>query len=243
VSLMVQRLQSMSILAKPSRDTSSSEICDDDLIVSLGSMDVEDLASALQRAECDSTIRELLESGRQGMGAVYVPPSRLKTTAPSSAKATCSSTPTRVRARLASSMTSVTPPGKTTPVKTERHAAQEGQRVDASKLPKDAPPGHPAHTNVRYSSNCSPLVFFHFEGTRFQTTTFAAGSRRAAEVIARACYVRFEQGEDKEAVLKFRSDCYARINSVSPAPEKAFARVPLVCDPKPVPKVKRILLD
>lgn len=240
VSLMVQRLQAMSILAKSSRDTMSSEICDDDEILSLGSMDVEDLASALQRAECDSTIRQLLESGRQGMGAVYVPTARGKP--PSSAEATCCSTPTRVKARLRSSMTSVTPPGKTKPVKTEGHAAHEKQ-VDTAKLPKDAPPGHPAHKNVRYSNYSPPLVFFHFEGTRFQTTICAAGSRRAAEVIARACYVRFEQGEDKEAVLKFRSDCYARLNSVGPAPEKAFARVPLVCSVQPVPKVKNILLD
>lgn len=46
----------------------------------------------------------------------------------------------------------------------------------------------------------------------FQTTVRASGSRYAAERIARACYMKFEQGGTKGEVLQFRADSYTRAN-------------------------------
>jgi len=55
--MLAQRLEALSILAKQPRKDSQ------DSVLSLGSMDAQDLASALLSSEADSTIRELLEGG------------------------------------------------------------------------------------------------------------------------------------------------------------------------------------
>eukprot|EP00440_Ansanella_granifera_P040691 gb/GFBE01044129.1/.p1 GENE.gb/GFBE01044129.1/~~gb/GFBE01044129.1/.p1 ORF type:complete len:781 (+),score=122.79 gb/GFBE01044129.1/:1-2343(+) len=89
-------------------------------------------------------------------------------------------------------------------------------------LPEDAPRGHAAHMAVRYNStHKNPLVSFTWRagGQRipFQTTVAAASSRHAAEVIARACYMKFEQGWTKDSVLEFRNQCYAKLKGKHPS--------------------------
>jgi len=85
-----------------------------------------------------------------------------------------------------------------------------------SFLPDDAPHGHVAHSKARYNGHHkNPLVSFRWKSTGqdvpFQTTVAAAGSCQAAEVIARACWMKFEQGWLKAEVLKFRDECYSKL--------------------------------
>mmetsp|Transcript_55325 Transcript_55325/g.104027 ORF Transcript_55325/g.104027 Transcript_55325/m.104027 type:complete len:686 (+) Transcript_55325:26-2083(+) len=118
----------------------------------------------------------------------------------------------------------VKPPLLAAPVKPKRISVGDVQRselpaveVETGLLPEDAPGGHPAWAACRFNGHHkNPLVAFRWRGNGidvpFQTTVFTAGgSRHAAEVIARACYMRFEQGWSKDQVLKFRQACYARI--------------------------------
>eukprot|EP00928_Gymnodinium_smaydae_P033444 TRINITY_DN23961_c0_g1_i1.p1 TRINITY_DN23961_c0_g1~~TRINITY_DN23961_c0_g1_i1.p1 ORF type:complete len:652 (-),score=90.61 TRINITY_DN23961_c0_g1_i1:123-2078(-) len=89
-------------------------------------------------------------------------------------------------------------------------------RDTRSLLPDDAPRGHIAHTRVRYNgTHANPLVCFVFkqsgQNVCFQTTVAAAGSRHAAEVIARACWLKFAEGWTKPDVIAFRNQCYARL--------------------------------
>uniref|UniRef100_A0A7S1WLN6 Uncharacterized protein n=1 Tax=Alexandrium catenella TaxID=2925 RepID=A0A7S1WLN6_ALECA len=96
--------------------------------------------------------------------------------------------------------------------------APPDEQVDPALLPADAPPDHTAHIRVRYNgTHMNPLVSFRFDGMPFQTTVAAAGSRYAAEVIARACWLRFEKGWSKDDVLRFRNDCYDQLSRGSPA--------------------------
>lgn len=90
----------------------------------------------------------------------------------------------------------------------------------STSLPEDAPPWHEAHRHVKYNgTHANPLVYFRFyragHSTRFQTTVAAAGSRHAAEVIARACWMKFEEGLSKSDVLGFRNECYARLRQAT----------------------------
>uniref|UniRef100_A0A7S4V160 Uncharacterized protein n=1 Tax=Alexandrium monilatum TaxID=311494 RepID=A0A7S4V160_9DINO len=84
-------------------------------------------------------------------------------------------------------------------------------------LPEDAPKGHIAHSACKYGGIPSaPIVRFRIKTANgllpFQTTLAAAGwSRVAAEVIARSCYMKFEAGWSKDQVLKYRTECYARL--------------------------------
>mmetsp|Transcript_48089 Transcript_48089/g.108014 ORF Transcript_48089/g.108014 Transcript_48089/m.108014 type:complete len:688 (-) Transcript_48089:323-2386(-) len=85
----------------------------------------------------------------------------------------------------------------------------------AELLPHDAPPGHSAHLAVKYSSS-KKACCFQWRGrgniVHFQTTTHAAGgSRKAAEIIARSCYIKFEQGWTKDKVREFRNQCYKKV--------------------------------
>ncbi|CAE8658067.1 unnamed protein product, partial [Polarella glacialis] len=106
-------------------------------------------------------------------------------------------------------------------------------------LPEDAPVGHAAHQMVRYAASAhAPSAVFQYwrcdEKIRFQTTLAAAGSQEACEVIARACYMKFEQGLSKEEVLAFRAECYAKAKakkgvSGKQAPERS-KRAPRACD-------------
>jgi len=89
---------------------------------------------------------------------------------------------------------------------------------NASRLPEDAPRGHRAHAECkkRTPSDRSTQICFNYQrgGSRipFQTSVFACGgSCHAAEVIARACYLKFEQGWQKADVFVFRKQCYARL--------------------------------
>lgn len=103
-----------------------------------------------------------------------------------------------------------------TEARTEECGGKRGEAKEGHCL-EDAPPGHVAHERVRYNgSHKNPYVKFIFEGTPFQTTVAACGSRHAAEVIARACYLKFEQGWSKEQVLKFRAECYAHSRQEGP---------------------------
>ncbi|CAE8595411.1 unnamed protein product [Polarella glacialis] len=107
-------------------------------------------------------------------------------------------------------------------------------------LPEDAPVGHVAHQMVRYAaSSHAPSAVFQYrpdrwEVIRFQTTLAAAGSQEACEVIARACYMKFEEGLRKEEVLAFRAECYAKAKgkkgvSGKQAPARS-KRAPRACD-------------
>ncbi|CAE8632451.1 unnamed protein product [Polarella glacialis] len=98
-------------------------------------------------------------------------------------------------------------------------------------LPEDAPVGHAAHQMVRYAASAHARCD---EKIRFQTTLAAAGSQEACEVIARACYMKFEEGLSKEEVLAFRAECYAKAKakkgvSGKQAPARS-KRAPRACD-------------
>eukprot|EP00930_Biecheleria_cincta_P056624 TRINITY_DN42702_c0_g1_i1.p1 TRINITY_DN42702_c0_g1~~TRINITY_DN42702_c0_g1_i1.p1 ORF type:complete len:735 (-),score=145.17 TRINITY_DN42702_c0_g1_i1:145-2349(-) len=91
---------------------------------------------------------------------------------------------------------------------------------ESSFLPEDAPRGHKAHGQISFAgARTDPYVHFRFKTSGqevfFQTTVNAAGSRHAAEVIARACWMKFEQGWTKPDVLDFRNSCYKRSRQAS----------------------------
>eukprot|EP00928_Gymnodinium_smaydae_P031245 TRINITY_DN22993_c0_g2_i1.p1 TRINITY_DN22993_c0_g2~~TRINITY_DN22993_c0_g2_i1.p1 ORF type:complete len:292 (+),score=29.04 TRINITY_DN22993_c0_g2_i1:39-914(+) len=99
------------------------------------------------------------------------------------------------------------------PREPRKNFREDATEVDPALLPEDAPEDHVAHVRVRTNlTHQNPLVSFKYNGIPFQTTMAAAGSRRAAEVIARACWMKFELGATKEEVLSFRAACYARCN-------------------------------
>merc|ERR1711957_375980 len=82
-------------------------------------------------------------------------------------------------------------------------------------LPPDAPRWHRAHVHLRYQARDGDNARMRFtrNGVFFQTMPkFCKGSRHAAEVIARACWLKFEEGWAKPAVTAFRDQCYARWN-------------------------------
>ena len=109
------------------------------------------------------------------------------------------------------------PPGA---VRSAQGEADAGSEVKG--LPEDAPRGHPAHYAVKYQS-AKKVFSFHWQGAGgsripFQTTVPAAGnSRLAAEVIARACYMKFQQGWTKDKILEWRNQCYARLGGRAPS--------------------------
>merc|ERR1712060_982932 len=83
-------------------------------------------------------------------------------------------------------------------------------------LPEDAPKDSPAWTRVKYDPGHNRMLFYHDMGGKkrvpFKTTLMTlGGSRFAAEVIARACFVKFEQGCSKDDVIAFRKECYDKI--------------------------------
>lgn len=91
--------------------------------------------------------------------------------------------------------------------------ASSTSRLDDAQeavLPPDAPPGHDAWTKVKVDFNHKwPLCIFTHGGTRFQCTVGNAGSERACEVLARACYVRLiDQGASMEDVKRYRDEVY-----------------------------------
>eukprot|EP00746_Dinoflagellata_sp_MGD_P123628 gnl/MRDRNA2_/MRDRNA2_58255_c0_seq1.p1 gnl/MRDRNA2_/MRDRNA2_58255_c0~~gnl/MRDRNA2_/MRDRNA2_58255_c0_seq1.p1 ORF type:complete len:728 (+),score=138.76 gnl/MRDRNA2_/MRDRNA2_58255_c0_seq1:154-2184(+) len=100
--------------------------------------------------------------------------------------------------------------------------------VVPSGLPEDAPPGHVAHTKVR-SAGKNGAVAFTWKDKHFQTTVKACGgSAHAAEVIARACYLKFEAGDSKDVVMEFRAACYQRLKvqpSAEPSPTAASCKL------------------
>eukprot|EP00434_Breviolum_minutum_P000114 symbB.v1.2.000100.t1/scaffold13.1/size649204/11 len=77
---------------------------------------------------------------------------------------------------------------------------------------QDAPPGHPAHSRVRYDPKTERAAFTYY-GIHFQTTAAKAGSQQAAEVLARICWMQFEQKKCKEDVLSFRDKWYERLGT------------------------------
>ncbi|CAE8648205.1 unnamed protein product [Polarella glacialis] len=95
------------------------------------------------------------------------------------------------------------------------HIVAKDSNLPELVLPEDAPVGHAAHQIVRYAaSSQAPSAVLQYsrgdEKIRFQTTLAAAGSQEACEVIARACYIKFEEGLSKDEVLAFRAECYMR---------------------------------
>jgi len=93
-----------------------------------------------------------------------------------------------------------------------KRAQLQNVSSNASRLPEDAPRGHRAHAECKIKD--SRRIYFHYHrgGLRIPFhVTACCGSRHAAEVIARACYMKFEQGWQKADVLVFRNMCYARL--------------------------------
>jgi len=95
--------------------------------------------------------------------------------------------------------------------------AQQVSEAVLAVLPDDAPAGHIAHAKVKYQAKmASPVASFVFsslDGGRIpaQTTLGACGSREATERVARAMYLRFEEGSSKDEVLQFRKACYEKL--------------------------------
>jgi len=94
---------------------------------------------------------------------------------------------------------------------------KSSDEIPVSLLPEDAPLNHISRRDVKYDPRENSLFHFRFKsaGKRipFQVTVFACGgSKNAAEVIARACYMKFEQGWSKTDVTRFRGECYARLS-------------------------------
>jgi len=93
-----------------------------------------------------------------------------------------------------------------------------------ARLPPDAPEGHASFKNgvikCTTDSGGGVLLWFWIPSltkVRFQVTARAAGdSIYAAERIARACYVKFEEGLDKEEVLKIRKEWYDALAPAKP---------------------------
>ncbi|CAE7255062.1 unnamed protein product [Symbiodinium pilosum] len=81
------------------------------------------------------------------------------------------------------------------------------------ELPKDAPPGHDAWRVVKWEPSHNRALF-QFRGARIQTTQFGCGSKHAAEVVARACYVMLADGKEKDEVMNFRDDWYRRMRAI-----------------------------
>eukprot|EP00928_Gymnodinium_smaydae_P061675 TRINITY_DN45709_c0_g1_i1.p1 TRINITY_DN45709_c0_g1~~TRINITY_DN45709_c0_g1_i1.p1 ORF type:complete len:652 (-),score=115.60 TRINITY_DN45709_c0_g1_i1:318-2273(-) len=85
-----------------------------------------------------------------------------------------------------------------------------------AELPVDAPAGHKAHEKVYLESSSNrgqSIVRFNYKKERVSVSIKSAGSEANAFVIARACYVRCEQGDSKEKVLQFRQECFDRIHN------------------------------
>jgi len=102
-------------------------------------------------------------------------------------------------------------------------AQRQDRGSNTSWLPEDAPRGHRAHVDCKLKTCGDGSAFIYFQYRRggskipFQTTVFACGgSRLAAEIISRACYLKFEQGWQKADVLAFRKQCYARLAQCRP---------------------------
>lgn len=108
------------------------------------------------------------------------------------------------------------------PVTNSSGAKQKDTQSHLKDLPEDAPRGHPAHSAVKYQA-AKKVFSFQWLGSGgsripFQTTVpAAANSRWAAEVIARACYMKFEQGWTKDKILEWRNQCYARLGGRAPS--------------------------
>eukprot|EP00971_Amphidinium_carterae_P167139 3311755-Amphidinium_carterae.1 len=87
-------------------------------------------------------------------------------------------------------------------------------------LPPEAPDGHVVFRKAKISADAlgNKRVEFQFESPllkeRLQVTEKAVGSLYAAERIARACYLKFEEGWSKKQVLDFRQDCYDRLRQL-----------------------------
>lgn len=99
----------------------------------------------------------------------------------------------------------------------------ENSRLDADALavlPPDAPSDHEAWKIILsawgHDSNGNNLFAWRMNdgGMRhhFQVTVGASsGNVYAAGRIARACYLKFEAGQEKQEVMEFRKECYAKL--------------------------------
>mmetsp|Transcript_17357 Transcript_17357/g.40474 ORF Transcript_17357/g.40474 Transcript_17357/m.40474 type:complete len:286 (+) Transcript_17357:100-957(+) len=88
-------------------------------------------------------------------------------------------------------------------------------------LPPDAPEGHSSFKAVKAGKDPlgNPRASFSAPTTkeRLQTTKKACGnSLYLMERVARACYIKFEEGLTKEAVLKWRDELYEKLRQINP---------------------------
>jgi len=86
---------------------------------------------------------------------------------------------------------------------------------NASDAPEDNEAWQRCRATLKHNN---PLVGFQYQvegGPKiaFQTTVKAAGSIMNAERIARLCWVKFEQGISKDAVMAYRSELYKGMHS------------------------------
>eukprot|EP00930_Biecheleria_cincta_P004625 TRINITY_DN105544_c0_g1_i1.p1 TRINITY_DN105544_c0_g1~~TRINITY_DN105544_c0_g1_i1.p1 ORF type:complete len:817 (+),score=151.13 TRINITY_DN105544_c0_g1_i1:243-2693(+) len=103
--------------------------------------------------------------------------------------------------------------------------------MDVSQfLPPDAPPGHIAHSKIKYIHRKTVIAFqFGPSKIALQVTLRQAGSRHAAEVIARACWLKFELGWSKDEVTKFKLECIERVSTAT----MTIGRMALSSQPMP----------
>lgn len=84
-------------------------------------------------------------------------------------------------------------------------------------LPDDAPPGHRAHTRVQLVGRRCKASYSRGRGGVFSYQTVVGdcgGSELAALRIARAMWLRLEQGETNQEVSRFRAECCQKVRAV-----------------------------
>mmetsp|Transcript_103221 Transcript_103221/g.296241 ORF Transcript_103221/g.296241 Transcript_103221/m.296241 type:complete len:296 (-) Transcript_103221:100-987(-) len=87
-------------------------------------------------------------------------------------------------------------------------------------LPSDAPVGHRAHEKVKLNGR---RCYIQLNKIMCQTTIGECGSATATLRIARAMWVKLDDGASKEEVIKFRAECLEKLRAVS-APASAVKR-------------------
>lgn len=99
----------------------------------------------------------------------------------------------------------------------DQTAASEATTKDMealeAALPEDAPPGHEAHTQVKYENNRWPTAYFHMneKKQRFQATLGMTGSMENAMRVCRACFVKFRNGTSVDELKQIRQEYYERL--------------------------------
>mmetsp|Transcript_8331 Transcript_8331/g.21153 ORF Transcript_8331/g.21153 Transcript_8331/m.21153 type:complete len:645 (+) Transcript_8331:251-2185(+) len=107
----------------------------------------------------------------------------------------------------------------------DKETEQDGSAPNRSEVratmaddAEDAPPDSPAHQQVKWDAGHKRwhFAFKTADGQRitFQATVSAThGDAEAAARVCRLCWMRFQAGDSKEAVVEYRSSLYAKLQS------------------------------